>query len=184
MTQRREAPCARTPGNAAGMAYLGGKGLSPKAKECELQSQPVSLPKARSILRERHCTCSPRPQGQLTSTASPETPSVQDGACSCSCYPVEPRWMPLLPGESTEIDRSHQRTLQMPALASTDAVNASLPAPPASALSCSAGRLSLAFCSQPSLSDQGSPRANLITANYCKRDQRSFGTCPSALYTC
>lgn len=59
MTQRREVPCARTPGNAAGMAYLGGKVLSLKAKEFELQSQPVSLRKAQSTLRERHCSCSP-----------------------------------------------------------------------------------------------------------------------------
>lgn len=38
--------------------------------------------------------------------------------------------MPLLPAESTEIDRSHPGTLQMPALANADALNASLPTHP------------------------------------------------------
>lgn len=38
--------------------------------------------------------------------------------------------MPLLPAETTETDRSHQGTFQMPALANKDALNASLPAHP------------------------------------------------------
>lgn len=65
------------------MAYLGSR---VKAKESELQSQPVRQSKTQSIPRVRHCSCSSHLRA---SGASPEAPSMQDRVLYLLLPPVE-----------------------------------------------------------------------------------------------
>lgn len=132
---------------------------------------------SKGISRVRQCSSQPR--AQLGSTASPDIPSRQDSPVSL-LLPCGMMLDASAPCGPQKWSRGTRSPLWSPALAKVDALNGTHPQHPALL----PGRLSLPFSSQLALLDQGSPRANLITANYCKREQKSSGTCPSALYSC